>query len=354
MSIFKKTNSPYWHFDFQFKGRRVYGSTGCTSKRDAIAFEARERRKLILPDLTRPPITIDEAAGLYQERAEDLPSWPTIRYMTEALVHGLGKSKLLSEISQRDLQLHFAKRRKDRADSSINREIENARAIWRHAERTRFDVGELPDWAALRYRVPDQVPRELSPAEEAKLFEALREDLKGVADFALKSGWRRSEIMGLRWSDVDLGARQAVTRIKGGAVIRRPLTATLVAIIANQPKVGPFVFSYVCQQSRDKRRKGVRYPMTATAFRKGWAAALAACGIDDFRFHDLRHTTGTRIVRATGNLAAAKAALAHTNIKTTLRYAHVLDDDVRAALDASLSNTDRAPADVTALKAEGN
>ena len=69
--------------------------------------------------------------------------------------------------------------------------------------------------------------------------------------------------------------------------------------------------------------------------RKPWAAALAAAKVNGFRLHDLRHTRGTRIVRATGSLAAAKEALKHKRIETTLRYAHVLDDDVRNALEAS-------------------
>ena len=75
--------------------------------------------------------------------------------------------------------------------------------------------------------------------------------------------------------------------------------------------------------------------MTATVLRKPWVAALKAAEIDAFRFHDLRHTRGTRILRATGNLAAAKSALAHRSIKTTLRYAHAAEDDVRKALEAS-------------------
>lgn len=113
----------------------------------------------------------------------------------------------------------------------------------------------------------------------------------------------------------------------------------LCILIANQPRVGPFVWTYVCQHSRAKRKKGQRYPLTATALRKGWEGALQAAGIEGFRFHDLRHTRGTRIVRATGSLAAAKKALAHRSLNTTLRYSHVLDDDLRNALDASESRS---------------
>jgi integrase len=339
MSVYKPKGSPYFHFDFVWKGRRVHGSTGLKSKRDAVAYENRERQKLLLPSLQREPITVDEACGLYAEHAEHLPSWPTARYMLAAMVEGLGGAKLLSEVSQRDLQVHFARRRAGRSNASVNREIEVCRAVWRRAERTRYDVGEMPHWLDLMLDVPEQPPRELSLTEEPQLFGNLRADLVDVCDFALKAGWRQAEVMGLRWSDCDLQAMQAVTRIKGGATVRRALTPTLIAIIANQPKVGPFVFTYICQKSRGGRRAGERYPMTKTALRGGWAAAKVAGGVEGFRFHDLRHTRGTRIVRATGSLAAAKEALKHRNIRTTLRYAHVLDSDVRHALDASESRT---------------
>lgn len=351
MSVYKPKGSPYFHFDFVWKGRRFHGSTGCKGRREALAYEGRQRHEAVNPKVDRPPITLDEACGLYEEHAGSLPSWTTIEYMTAALIKGLGGNRLLAEISQRELQAYFAKRRHGRSNASVNREQDNARAIWRRAAKARFDVGEMPDWLALRLKVPNVDPRELSHAEEEGLFANLRADVADACDFALKSGWRRGEVIGLRWSDCDMAARQAKTKIKGGDEIKRPLTPTLIALIANQPKVGPFVFTYVCRKTRGKRRKDERYPLTPTVLRSAMKAAKKDAKIEGLRFHDLRHTRGTRIVRATGSLAAAKAALAHKSINTTLRYAHVLDDDVRHALDASESRTIPEAAETSKKKA---
>ena len=231
--------------------------------------------------------------------------------------------------------LLFASRKKSRSNAIVNREIENARAVWRYADRNRYDVGEMPDWRVMRLKCPSRPPRELSFDEEDRLLPALRSDLRSAVEFMLKSSWRRGEVLNLRWSDCDLQNGTAVTRIKGGNIVSRPLTNSMMALVSSQPKVGPFVFTYVCQQSRDKRRKGERYPLTPTALRGPFEKALEVAGIAHFRLHDLRHTRGTRIVRQTGSLATAKEALKHKSVTTTLRYAHVFDDDTRRALDAS-------------------
>lgn len=346
MSVYQSKKSPYYQYDFVWKGRRYHGSTGATTKRQAQAVEARIRNDAILSIAKKPPVTLDEACGLYADHADRLPSWRTAKPMIRELLAGIGKDRLLSEINQRDLQAYYARRRDGRSNASVNREIEVARSIWRRVEDNGYDIGDMPKWKRLFLKVAARPPRELTFEEEPELFAEMRPDVIDVVDFALKSGWRLGEFIGLRWSDCDLKAMQAQTRIKGGDTVRRPLTPTLIAIIANQPKVGPFIFTYIAQRTKpefiDKkgrkqpaRLKGERYPMTATALRKPFAAAKKAGGIEGFRFHDLRHTRGTRIVRATGSLAAAKEALKHTSIKTTLRYAHVLDDDVRNALDAS-------------------
>src|SRR5262249_22332816 len=57
-------------------------------------------------------------------------------------------------------------------------------------------------------------------------------------------------------------------------------------------------------------------------------------GVADFRIHDLRHTGATRTLRASKNLRAVKEMLGHADIKTTMRYAHVLVDDVAEAMTA--------------------
>ncbi len=346
MTVYRKKGSPYYHFDFQLRGVRYYGSTYCKAKRDAEEFERRERQAAALPQLSRPPITLDEACGLYTPKVINGPSWPTIRYMLDALVSGLGAKRPLAHINQRDLQALFNRRKAGRANATINREIENARAVWRYADSNRYDVGEMPDWKAMRLKQPKRPPRELAHAEEDRLLPNVRADIREAIDFLLKSGWRRNEVLKLRWSDCDLGHRVARTKIKGGDVVSRPLTDALVAIIKRQPKACAQVFTYVCQKSRGKRRKGERYPLTPTALRRPFKAALDAAGVERFRIHDFRHTRGTRIVRQTGSLAAAKEALKHQSISTTLRYAHVLDEDTRRALDASDSRNSPEAEDV--------
>lgn len=66
---------------------------------------------------------------------------------------------------------------------------------------------------------------------------------------------------------------------------------------------------------------------------QGRRRARRQSGVDDFRFHDTRHTIGTRVLRKTGNLKIAQQLLGHTNISTTAKYAHAAIDDVREAME---------------------
>jgi site-specific recombinase XerD len=56
--------------------------------------------------------------------------------------------------------------------------------------------------------------------------------------------------------------------------------------------------------------------------------------LSGFRFHDFRHDVATKVLRETGNLKTVQKLLDHASITTTARYAHVLDEEVAAAMEA--------------------
>ena len=107
-------------------------------------------------------------------------------------------------------------------------------------------------------------------------------------------------------------------------------------------------------QGQRQRRKGERYPFSKNGWRKDWWRALEAAGIEDFRFHDLRHTAATRVLRASNNLKVVQEMLGHSDIGTTARYAHAMIEDVRAAMESAQSrNTPELPAADSAKSLKG-
>src|SRR5262249_52481361 len=145
----------------------------------------------------------------------------------------------------------------------------------------------------------------LSAEEETRLFAALRPDYHAMFRFALVTGVRLGNVVALTWRQIDWDARAIVFRVKskrpGGEIHYLPVTASVAEILSLERGRHPErVFTYVCDRNRyDPRqgivqRKGARYPFTHDGWRKAWKAALQTAGIDDFRFHDLRHTAGTR------------------------------------------------------------
>jgi len=123
-------------------------------------------------------------------------------------------------------------------------------------------------------------------------------------------------------------------------------------LLANERGKHPiYVFTYQCAEDRRhivmgaKRQKGEFYPYSRDGWRRPWTRALEAAGITGFRFHDLRHTAGSRVTRAAG-IAVARGLLGHADITTTDRYSHVLMEDVaRGMIEAEGHAVDTASTD---------
>jgi len=337
---FKKQGSPYWQYDrtFTLKGKRyrVRGSTGERTKNRAKIVEEAElaaAKERVIHGENLPEITLDNAFGTYASNvAISQPSWRTTRYQMQNVLRGLKGTTLVSEISDATLTGYIAKRRATVANATVNREIQLLRRVFNYVKRNlKMAVAEV-DWEAHIMPEPRGRVRELTLAEEARLFEHLPDDLAALAEFCLLTGCRVGSAIGLEWRDVDLESRIVVFRnMKGGEHHSIPMTERLRNLIANQPRLLHIknVFTYKYRGLARKRRA-----YTPKGWTKPWQAALRAADIEDFKFHDLRHTAASRATRAVG-IEAAQKLLGHKDISTTQRYAHVNMDDLLKAMEKS-------------------
>lgn len=135
------------------------------------------------------------------------------------------------------------------------------------------------------------------------------------------TGARKSEIAGLRWSEVDLG--RGYLRLgdsKTGAKVI-PIGAPACEVLAGVAAIegSPFVFP---ASSGDGRFQGVE---------RIWRRARVMAGFPNLRLHDLRHSFASVGLARGDALAVIGAILGHADVKTTSRYAHLADDPVKNA-----------------------
>lgn len=340
MSVYKRPGQPQYSFDFRYRGVRFSGSTGCTTKRAAEQFEEAERQRVKASFVGRDkPMTFAAASSLYWDEVGQFHknSHDTERALAWLQVN-VGKATLISSISDADIARLVAKRRgEDVSAATVNRSVnEPMRAILRRAGRTWKQSVQTIEWKTHFLREPQERIREASKDEEAKFIASLRPDYVPVFRFAILSGCRMAEIVGLTWSTVDFFNRSFTVTGKGDRSRTIPMTDAIHSLLWSlKDHHATAVFTYQAVKTRDGRERKERYPITIDGLKSQWRRAKEKAGVPDFRFHDTRHTAATRLVRATGNLKLAQKLLGHTEIATTSRYSHVTDDDLRAGMEAS-------------------
>jgi len=142
-------------------------------------------------------------------------------------------------------------------------------------------------------------------------------------------------------------APQIRKRGKGGKLVTVPITSTIREILwplqAHHPER---VFTYMAQRTRNGRVKGQRYPLTYSGVKIAWRRLRKRAGVVGFRFHDFRHDLGTKVLRESGNLKLVQRMLNHADLKTTSRYAHVLDHEVAEAMERISKSPNKSPSTI--------
>ena len=148
---------------------------------------------------------------------------------------------------------------------------------------------------------------------------------------ALNTGLRKGELFNLRWTDVDLVGAQLTVRgegAKSGQTRHVPLNAEALetADTSGAPADSTTLDGYVFPgrvDSNDGRLDDVK---------KAWVPIVKAAKLDAFRFHDLRHTFASKLVMAGVDLNTVRELLGHSDLKMTLRYAHLAPEHKAAAV----------------------
>jgi integrase len=352
VSVYKKVNSPYYQFDFRLDRRRFLGSTGCTARKEAEKFEALEREKakalIKAAQLSAGSLQIDDvAARFWQAKGQhDAGADATSKNLARLVGH-FGKTTALTEIDDGAVNRMVAWRRghriKGRDDAplispaTVNRsatKIAQRLFAFAKSEGVRFE--HEPNWSKHCLKEPEERVRELQDDEGDKLDAAMRADYAPFFDFVRAAGLRQAECVTLRWPEVNFGTKQIVRLGKGGKRVTFPITDTIREILFPLQGQHPeFVFTYVAVYGNRRlgRVRGRRYPLTLSGTKAAWQRMRANAGVKDFRFHDFRHDFGSKLLRETKNLKLVQRALNHADIKSTLRYAHVLDDEIASAVE---------------------
>ena len=158
--------------------------------------------------------------------------------------------------------------------------------------------------------------------EEARLLEACQQArnpwLLPIVQLALETAMRQGELIRLRWEHIDLNRRTAhLPDTKNGESRTVPLSTTAVRVLRALPR----------------SLHGQVFPgVTTEAIKRAYIRAVRRAGIEDLRFHDLRHEATTRLFEKGLNIMEVASITGHKDLRMLRRYTHLKAEDLAIKL----------------------
>lgn len=352
MSIFRRGS--VWYGSYTTPGgKRIKESLGTEDRKQAQ--ELHDRRKAELWRIERlgdfPDVTFEEACLRWLEEKAQKKSLDAdkgrigfwLMHFEGALLKDISEAKIYAAVSRmtnRKAKERWEQRAVSMAKKGLDigeykpaavststkaKHLALMKALMRAAER---------EWKWIEKSPVIKVPQErnkrvrwLEPAEAKRLIEECPEPLKSTVEFALATGLRRSNIVDLKWQQIDLQRKVAwiyPEESKSGRAIGVALNEMAESVLRRQ--IGRHHNWVFVHTESVKRNDGT----TTASVRKmrvdsntAWRAALKRTGIEDFRFHDLRHTWASWLIQAGVPLSALQEMGGWESIEMVQRYAHL-------------------------------
>ena len=172
-----------------------------------------------------------------------------------------------------------------------------------------------------RVKMPPSSParnRRLEDGEFERLEEASKQTknphIWPIIVFAIETGMRRGEILGLQWEHVDLDRRIAFLPLtKNGSSREGPLSTKAAQVLAKQ------------RQSNDTPSP---FPVTPNGFRLAWGRLRCRAGLSDIRFHDLRHEAISRFFELGLHIPEVAVISGHKDPRMLFQHTHLRAEEI--------------------------
>ena len=350
MQLYKERNGIYYVTVTQ-NGRRTRRSLKTKSK--LIAKQTVAKLELESHEAQvfgkEPDRSFEELMVNYLEAKKNTRGFERLQNGAKRLVEFFGGSELNS-ITPAKVEEYVAWRSEKVKDGTIKREAGILTAAFNHAIKKHGWKVTNPCQSADIPSDPKGRVRYLTRPEAVRLIQAARDALiatdnlggftksPALADFielALNTGCRKQELLGLKWSDVDLSTRLLrLSNTKAGHWQTVPINEEARKVIVRRMRKRDHVcpdaeFVFFHEVDRGDAVKGGRIG----DLKKSFKAACKQAGISDFTMHDLRHTFASWLVMEGVSLYEVSKLLRHSSIAMTERYAHLSPDHLHDAVE---------------------
>lgn len=316
MAVYKHKNG-IWYYKFVYKGRQYHKSTGLTNKSKAEAIEIRIKNDIITgkfefaEDLGTT--SFEKVCQEFEKFAEiNRKSWKkseiyVFRHLQEYFNKFILRDFTPFEIEKYKLSLFKEKRK----PATINRNLDVLSAVMRYCVNSNY-IKENPVLKVKKMKVQNNVERFLTEKEITILLKELSPSLRPLVITLLHLGCRKSEVLSLKWSSVDLKERiVTLYETKNGKKRKLYMSDT--------------VYNILNELYKSKKQEYVFInPQTNKPFRDFHRGFKGACNRSNFtentRIHDIRGTSATVMLKAGVDVYTVSEILGHSNIKITQRY----------------------------------
>lgn len=329
--IYKRKDSPYWWIEYTGSdGQRRQESTKTTLKQEAqyiLSCKLKAAMEGVILSSKKKDRPFTELATEYLEWAKRQRSCRQKGEQIKLLLMEF-KGFNLREFTTKAIEQYQSKRLNEgKKPATVNKAIAILKHMFTKAEEWGW-IDELTLKGVHRVRnirENNKRLKYLEPEQETALLDNCKAHLKPVVITALKTGMRKSEILGLTWDRVDLRNGLILLDVtKNGERREIPINSALKIVLERLALENIEGYPHVFHDKQGRPYKDVKH---------SFGRACSDAGISGFVFHDLRHSFASRLVMSGVDITTVKELLGHKTLTMTLRYAHLAQSHKARAVE---------------------